>query len=572
MRLTKSCSTKSFVRKGETRLEVAPHTPHARPRVVPVPMSPVLRPYQIAALGRARDARMGGARRVLITAPTGSGKSVLACEMIRTQVTSHGARVLVVAHRKELIDQFYVNLSRVGLVPGILRGQDERTDPSAPVQVGTIQTLLRRELPPAHIVFIDEAHRVPGKSYAHVLERYPKATVFGLTATPCRIDCKPLMEHFDALVQSASYSELIDAGAIVAPIVYAPRKPPDISKVHTIGGDYHEGELEAAMMQAHVVGDVVNTWMQRSEGRKTVLFAVSIAHSKELAANFAAEGVKVAHLDGTTPDMEREQILVDLEFGKLQMVCNVGVLVEGWDQPSVKCLVMARPTKSLTLWMQCAGRILRPWGTQPPVILDHSGNVDRHGLPHEDREWSLDGKAQRTSATKYRTCPACYAYVSKNPCPVCGHELVAKSRAPVKTAPGVLERIDAAIKKENEDPKRVFFDKQCELARRKGFKPGYAAAKYKEAFGDHWPPWSWSQKAKADFAADPEWQARVAKRTRDREFWKKQDEANAEAPGGEAHPWAPEPEGAFDGMELENDAAEPMAEFGAIVENDQIPF
>ena len=147
-----------------------------------------------------------------------------------------------------------------------------------------------------------------------------------------------------------------------------------------MAGDYHEGELEDAVMQAHVIGDVVQTWLDRAERRKTVVFAVGIDHSRELVERFREEGVRAAHLDGTTPEAEREQILMDLETGKLELVSNVGVLCEGWDQPSVKCCVMARPTLSLTLWMQCAGRILRPWpgGSGPhPVSLPPSYSTTR---------------------------------------------------------------------------------------------------------------------------------------------------------------------------------------------------
>ena len=192
----------------------------------------LLRPYQLSAIARTRAARKAGHRRILISAPTGSGKTVIAIavSMLRRAVEL-GDRVLVIAHRTELIDQFWSALYRQGITAGVMRGQDERTDPSAPVQRGTIQTLTRRDLPPASLVVVDEAHRVPGESYTRTLEAYPGATILGLTATPSRLDGRPLSDAFDALVQAASYSELIDEGSILAPIVYAPRKAPDLSKV-----------------------------------------------------------------------------------------------------------------------------------------------------------------------------------------------------------------------------------------------------------------------------------------------------------------------------------------------------
>ena len=514
-----------------------------------------LRTYQTNGIELARAARRAGHRRILLSAPTGSGKTIIAVAMI-ARALEMGARVLVIAHRKELIDQFFSQLLRAGITAGVMRADDVRTDATLPVQLGTIQTLGRRDLPPADIVFVDEAHRCPGESYQRVLAAYPAATIFGLTATPARLDGKPLREHFDVLVPVAAYSTLIDAGAIAAPIVYAPRNPPDMSRVRRVAGDYHDGDLQKVMSRVHVVGDVARTWLQRAEGRSTVVFAVGVEHSQILVAKFRELGVKAEHLDGTTPEAEREAILMRLELGTTQVVCNVGVLCEGWDQPRVKCCVMARPTLSLTLWMQCAGRILRPYGDQPPVILDHSGNVDRHGLPHEDRAWSLDGAVKRSSPTSCVVCANCYAYVARMPCPVCGHQTASEPRK-VKERDGVLERIDANIAKEkrvvSEDPKRAYFDAQVEVARSKGFKPGYASAKWKEKYGNNveWPPWAWSQSVKADYAADSYWQERVGKRERQRAYW--QDRQAAALPTqdaqGDPDPGPDEePRGAFDDL------------------------
>ena len=522
-------------------------------------MSIELREYQKATVDRARAARRAGHRRILISAPTGSGKTVMAVQMIVTGLTL-GARFLVIAHRKELIDQFYSQLRRVGITPGIMRGSDDRTDAEASVQLGTVQTLTRRQLPPADIVFVDEAHRVPGDSYARVLQAYPKATVLGFTATPCRLDGRPLKEHFDVLIESAPYSVLLDGANILAPIVYAPMRPPDLSKVRKVAGDYDEGQLSAVMGRAHVIGDVVRTWQHRAEGRKTVVFAVSVEHSRGLRNRFEAEGVRVAHLDGTTPEAERTRVLVDLELGRLDVVCNVGVLCEGWDQPAVKCCVMARPTLSLTLWMQCAGRILRPWCPAcggkcvdsshppyvPPILLDHSGNADRHGLPHEDRQWSLEGRATRQVQTIYRVCAGCYAYVDRMPCPLCGYQAEVKKRE-IREAPGVLKRIDENIAKEkaqaverfSADPRRAYFEAQAEIARKRGFKPGYASAKFKEKFNDEWPPWAWSKALITECAKDGDWQARIEKKAREREFWQEREAKRAPA---EEVAYEPEPD------------------------------
>jgi len=467
------------------------------------------RPYQERALGAVLAARRSGHRRILLQMPTGGGKSCLAGMLIHKVLPG---RVLVVAHRKELLDQFFSMLrTHFGVEAGIIRA-GEPTSPLLPVQLASIATLVRRDLPPADLVLVDEAHRVPGDSYARTLAAYPQATIVGLTATPCRLDGSPLSEHFDVMVHGASYSELIESGAIVAPAVYCPESA-DLSGVRKVGGDFNEGDLQKVMGAAHVVGDVVEEWKEKSDGRSTVVFSCGVEHSRQLAAEFERCGVRVAHLDGSTPEVEREAILMALEIGKLDVVCNVGVLTEGWDQPRVKCCVVARPTLSLTLWMQMAGRVLRPFQDVRPVVLDHAGNTLRHGLPHEDREWSLDGKVRRKSTVAGRVCPKCYAYVDSSPCPACGHRPArVEGKKQVRTAPGrlteVQQRIEANIAKERTaDPKREFFDKQVAKARSKGWKPGAASARYKEEFGV-WPPWAWSQAVKVEYEADEVWKTR----------------------------------------------------------------
>lgn len=522
-----------------------------------------LRPYQEAALGELRARAAEGLSRLLFVAPTGAGKTVLASALI-AGARACGSRVLFIAHRYELIEQAVRQIATGGTTHiGVIRADDERTDPTAPVQVATIQSLSRRKLPSADVVIVDEAHRVMGASYQRAVAAYPDATIIGLTATPCRLDGKPLGDIFQKIVMVASYSQLIELGNIVKPKCFTSPIDMSLEDVKTRAGDYDLEALEIAMTEPKILGSVAEEWQRLSGGRRSVVFACTIAHSKAIQRTFSARGISCEHLDGNTPLAQRIAILARLDTGETKVVSNVGVLCEGWDQPSVKYIAIVRPTKSLALYMQMAGRALRPWNGVTPIICDHGGNLDRHGMPYEDREWSLDAPVKSKGKGKgYRTCPACYAMVESNPCPECGHDaeakarkiredaeirlqerefslaterakraaeeaIAAKARAELraareqeaaKAAGKVATFTAAGLKMMANDPRKLFFDSQVEYARSRGFKPGYAGAKFKEKF-ESWPPWAWSKSAKTGFDCDHAWQARHSQREQTRAFW-----------------------------------------------------
>lgn len=504
-----------------------------------------LRPYQQRALDTLRAHVAAGKRRILMVCPTGGGKTALAGAIVAS-ARQFGNRVLFFAHRKELVEQPLAEFARWGVTEcGVMRADDERTSRAAPVQIASVQTLARRDLPPADVVFVDEAHRAAGDTYRRILDAYPEAIIIGLTATPCRLDGKPLGDVFEVLEIAATYSELISDGHIVAPVVYSSLDQPDLSKVHTRNGDFAEDELVLEMLKPQVLGSIVSEWQKHAGGRRTVVYACTIEHSLEIVSRFLSAGIRAAHLDGATRLDERAAILARLESGALQVVSNCQVLTEGWDCPPVKCVQMARPTKSLTLYMQTVGRALRPWNGVRPVVIDHGGNVARHGMPHEDREWSLLTQANRKAERAlYHVCPGCFAYVEKNPCELCGYTKEVTPRELRKDES--VELVEMVPK----DPRRAFFETAGAKARLRGFKPGYAAAQFKEKFGS-WPPWSWGDELKRLYASDADWQDRLMRRERERDFWKDRDaalkasaelsrlvEAPEEAPGPVETPFA----------------------------------
>ena len=395
--------------------------------------SVALRPYQERAIERLRERVRAGARRILMVAPTGAGKTTIAGHII-TSAFGRGQRTLFVAHRRELISQAYGRLIQMGVPDhqvGVIMGADtRRRRPGAMVQVASIDTLRHRPKPVANIVFIDEAHRALAASYRDLSSYYPEALHLGLTATPQRADGKGLGAEYDELILVASPRELIAEGYLVAPRVFTVPKGAlaGLDQVGVRGGDYDEARLAKLLDRPVLIGDIVAHWLKHAVGVRTVVFAVSVAHSRHIAERFRDAGVAAEHLDGTTPAADRDAVLHRLSTGTTTVVVNVGVLCEGFDLPSLKCAVLARPTKSVSLYLQQAGRIVRPWQGQQALILDHGGCAMEHGLPHDDREFSLDdrpkqrrgGPSLHTSAVKI--CDECQAVspAGAKVCDVCG--------------------------------------------------------------------------------------------------------------------------------------------------------
>jgi DNA repair protein RadD len=457
-----------------------------------------LRDYQLSAVDRSRKAMLGGARRVCLVGPTGSGKTVIASHIIRRSVEL-GRRVMFIAHRRELIFQCSAKLVAYGVPHGVVMA-GEAFDPGMQVQVGSIQTISRRldRLCDVDLLFVDECHHARSSQYSRVIERWPDAAMLGLTATPCRLDGKHLGDLFNALVETAPMSQLVADGYIVPERIFAPHVP-SMAGVKIKRGDFDLGQLDLAMNQVHIVGDVVKTWMKLGRGRPTIAFAVNVNHSRHMVDSFAAAGVRARHIDANTPKDVRASVLSGLASGAVEVVSNVGILTEGFDSPVVSCAIMARPTASLGLHLQCGGRVLRPApGKKDALILDHTGNCLRFGTFTEDREWSLTRKQKRRinprSSRRLRTCEVCYALVSpsKHTCPECGYEF--------RTAPTLVRTRDGHLVEVPKDvlgrlkSKRSDYQRQkirtwisLELLRkRNGYAPGWSKFRFKNAHG-HWP-------------------------------------------------------------------------------------
>lgn len=492
-----------------------------------------LRAYQERTIRLIRMHTCNGVKSILVSAPTRSGKTVIISAIVKTSTVP----VLFLAHRMELLDQCAEELRRAGITNvGIIRAADARTNPSASVQVASVATLARRDKPwlgEEIIIIIDEAHRAAADSYRDLLACWPNAIIIGFTATPCRLDGKPLGDLFQVLECAVSYSELLkNPEYLLAPDIYAP--PLDDSQLQVRGSDYDEDQ--AAVVMDKLTGNIVEHWLKRAhlhpvfsprgdripqkfvEGprRRTFLFACNIAHSLSLCSRFEKAGARIGHLDGKTPDSERRSLVKALASGDLEILSNVNILLEGVNVPEAKCVVHARPTQSLTLWRQSATRILTPWtdpvfGLVRPLLLDHAGNTDRLDPPHIDINWSLSSRpTRRSGGPALKICGACFAYVESGKviCPHCGHEF--KRGEGIKTRKETDEELQMRSA-DLSDVKYAYFQKHLAMAQSKGFKPGFASAKYKEHYGE-WPPREWGARAKLDFSTNKMWQEQLARR------------------------------------------------------------
>lgn len=438
-----------------------------------------LRDYQVNDLERLRECYRRGQNPILV-APTGSGKTVTCAEVIRgARQKQPDKKILFVAHRRELIGQCSEKLDLIGVDHGVMMGSHWRRKPHEPVQVCSIQTLLRRNIPPAGLIIVDECHRAVADSYKTLLAKCPGAKLLGLTATPVRTDGRGLGELFNALVVSLTPADLTERGWLVPTRVFAPSTP-DLTGVHIRRGDYDQGELSRAIDKPRLVGDVVDHWHRCAYGRSTVVFATGVSHSKHIVERFSESGVAAEHIDGKTPDHIRDAILKRAASGETTIVSNCGVWIEGVDVPRMSCAILARPTKSLTLYLQAAGRVLRPFpGKSDAIIMDHAGCTLDHGFVTDERAWSLDGfsKAPRGKRDEdedigVRICLKCLrAYPTGEPrCPECGEVPPVKERKVDQVDGELVEISPYTIRHLSPIPEMAALQR---TAAEFGYKPGW---------------------------------------------------------------------------------------------------
>lgn len=377
-----------------------------------------LRPYQSELVARCEEAFAVGARSVVLQAATGSGKTRTAAAVIG-QAVAKGRRVVFAAHLDTLVSDTHARLTEAGVAAGFVQA-GRPSDPTARVQVASLGTLhARSERPPADLLILDECHRALAGSVRGILADYPTARILGLTATPQRGDGQPLGDVFDAMVCGPSVRQLTREGHLVPCDVLAPAEPTEA-----------------------LVSEPVDAYLEHLAGKRTLVFASTIEHAEWIAHGLNARGVPAAVVTGETPRERRAELRQAVRDGSILVLLSVQVFVEGWDEPSIEGIVLAREFSVCGSFLQAIGRGLRPspsTGKERCTVVDLRGAVNLHGLPDEDRVWSLDGKPKRTEKLpSLRRCLACAAIFRPSvACPRCG--VVAEPQN-VTQLPRVLSR------------------------------------------------------------------------------------------------------------------------------------
>lgn len=398
------------------------------------------RDYQANSIISIRECFLSGFMKVLLWLATGGGKTWVFCRMIK-DAHSRGKTAIVIVRGRKLVDQASKRLAREGVPHGVLMAKHWNYRPTLPVQVCSIDTLIARKIfPPADLIVIDEAHLATSDGYKEFLKHYPKAYVVAVTATP--YPEKGNLRHVaDTIVKPTSMQGLIDDGYLVR-FRYFGSEAPDLSevKVSSTTKDYVSEDLENVMSEAKLTGNIVQHWIDVAYNLPTICFAVNITHSMLLVQRFKERGIAAEHCDADTSDAEREEIIKRVEQGITKIIVNVGIMCTGVDIPCLGAVILARPTKSLNLYIQQAGRGTRPVyedgfdlstregrlsaiaaSFKPNcILLDHAGNIEEHGLPTDEPDVDLDGKKKRSISRESKMCKNCFAIYRAPLCPECG--------------------------------------------------------------------------------------------------------------------------------------------------------
>jgi len=446
-----------------------------------------LRPYQEDLIDKTRQALRRN-KRVLMQAPTGAGKTAITVYMM-SRAAEAGKTSVMAVHQNELLTQTSKAMWAGKLEHGMIASGKTRSYMAA--QVASVQTWVRRmdQYSEPDLIIIDECHRSAASTYQKILEQYPNAMVIGLTATPSRTDGKGLDGTYQELVQGPTIRQLIDAGYLCDYEIFAPPSSLDLSEVKTKMGDYDKKQLEHEVDKPTITGDAVATYKKHANGKRAAVMCVSIRHAEHVMESYNAAGVPAEMLEGKMTNKEREAVIDRFRSGETLIVTAVQLLIEGLDLPAIEVIQWLRPTQSLIVYLQGNGRGFRvSEGKEKLTILDQVANYKRHGLPDDDREWTLEGrkkgkkrKPDEEADVSIQQCKHCFHIFRPGVavCPSCGKPVEVRQKAEIEVVDGELERIDVtALRKQAKQEQGAARDlvDLVKLGQRRGMKNAAAWA------------------------------------------------------------------------------------------------
>lgn len=447
-----------------------------------------LRDYQGEIVSNVRQLMIRGKRRVCVVAPCGAGKTAIFAYMAEKS-QDKGNTVWFIVHRKELFDQTVATFERfeihrqkihIGMVATLANALDKNPE----------------KYPEPTFIVVDECHHITASTYQRIIERFPKAFVVGLTATPERLDGKPLKDCFDDMVVGITAKELIKQGYL-APYRYFAPNVADLSALKRKGKDYDAQQAAELLSTRAVFGDVIKHYQKYASGMQAICYCSSIAHSEKMAEQFRSVGINAVHFDGNTPKNDRSRIIEQYRNKEIQILCNVDLIGEGFDCPDCECCILLRPTMSLALYIQQSMRCMRPKEGKTAIILDHVNNYTRFGLPDDYRDWSLDsvpkkkseyGKDGKLIIRQCNMCFGTYKPDGSGKCPYCG-AIEKLTQQEIKNIKQIeLEEIKETQRKKAEKAvEKIMHPNDCRsmaelvaYAKKKGYKPQWAYYKGKE--------------------------------------------------------------------------------------------
>lgn len=426
-----------------------------------------LRDYQTNIVNKVKKSWIEGYKYPCIVAPCGAGKTLITAHMARL-ATHNKKRVMFIVHRKELCEQTEKTFSNYGV-------------DMAYCTVNMIQTLVNKveSVEKPDLIIVDENHHAKASSYKKIFDKFKETYRIGVTATPVRLDGSGFKDVNDTLIEEVSAKWLIENKYLSPARLYSAPMI-DLKKVNAIKGDYDMGQCEELLDNSTIYGDVIKHWREKAEGKRTIVYCVSVKHSKTTAEMFKNDGIVAAHIDGATPKTEREKIIEGYRSGHITVICNCDILSEGFDVPDCECVILLRPTQSLTIFIQQSMRCMRFKENKEAIILDHVANVFRFGLPWKDRKWTLEGKKKKDKKklkgedeNTCWTCEKCFFSWDKSEgriCPDCGQEIPLSERdIKILEATNLIEITENMFKHSRKEKREELKRIQAE----KGYKKGW---------------------------------------------------------------------------------------------------